>query len=659
VLNVVPDQGDGFYRLYWTGGNPPYDVYRSTDPALIVTSANRLGETVGNAWIDQPPAAGVHYYMVTSSCAPACAAGEICCNEACCGLPHATPACGGGTLTCVVESCDPGYWNVNGLSADGCEFFCDTPSMTDFPDPQGLDENCDFVDGEVANSIFVARSGSDVNAGTMASPKLTIQAGIDAAVAGGRRDVYVAAGLYFEEIVLPGGVGVYGGYTGDFRARNVATNETIIFGTQSTVARPGAVNVFSILNQPAGSSVLDGFTVFAPDGGASGASSYGVYVHDTDASLRLGHNRVYGGYGADGATGGDGTTGQAGPNGSTGVAALDLNVAFGVVNHGCLLAHERPGGPGGSRTCSGQSTNGGNGGTSACPAFTGGQTLPPVPRETGTNGFNGGGPGGPAGWDVYQLGTACSVYQGFGDLIGSSGSAGLQGNSGTAGAGCSQPAGSVVSGLWAAAPSGAGANGADGGGGGGGGSGAGAWMDLACVPLGYGSDNLGGSGGGGGAGGCGGRGGTGAGGGGGSFAIFVVFGSLPASVPAISGNSLYTGIGGTGGIGGAGVAGGSGGGGGAGGAGMTTTTNPAWPSFRGGDGGQGGSGGSGGGGGGGCGGPTYGLFAWNTGGLGLAQWAADNTFILNGAGGAGGAGGPALVNRGGNGADGPHAAKNF
>jgi hypothetical protein len=661
-LRIDPDDGDGYYRLYWTGGSTPYEVYRSTDPALVVAATNRLGETILQAWIDEPPpAGGPFFFQITSSCLPACVAGEICCYEVCCSLPNATPGCGGAGAGCVVESCDEDYWNLNGINADGCEFFCDTPEMTDFPDLLGTDENCDLVDGEVDNAIFVAKWGDDGNPGSLESPKLTIQAGLDSAAALGRRDVYVAAGLYFEKINMPAGVGAYGGYDSDFHARDIAIYETIVAGTDPTAALPGAVSFLSLTGLPSGTTVFDGFTVLAPDVATATDSTYGLYLVDSDQSVTIAHNRIHGGDGGDGARGADGTDGAAGTPGSPGMDALDLYATYGVSGHECSAAYHSPGGAGGSTICGPTPTNGGDGGGRICPAFDGSQTDPPVASEWGQAGSNGGGPGGSPGWDVYHQAYSCYGYETWGYLAGDPGADGAAGDNGGPGEGCFPASGSVVASLWVAQPAAAGADGGHASGGGGGGSGAGAWTHEMCDAYGYSNDNLGGSGGGGGAGGCAGTAGGPGQGGGGSFAIFTTWTAPPATVPTIVDNTIYTGFGGRGGDGGAGGLGGEAGAGGPGGASIEFIfePDPVYPSFAGGHGGSGGRGGHGGGGGGGCGGPAYGIFAWNQGAANLDAWSFGNLIITSGAGGAGGQGGYSLGNPGNAGTDGEHAETSF
>ena len=75
------------------------------------------------------------------------------------------------------------------------------------------DTNCDGIDGDAANAIFVAPTGRDTYPGTRAQPKRSIVAGIEAAAAMGF-DVYVSVGDYtiVETLELVNGVSVFGGY---------------------------------------------------------------------------------------------------------------------------------------------------------------------------------------------------------------------------------------------------------------------------------------------------------------------------------------------------------------------------------------------------------------------------------------------------------------
>jgi len=101
-----------------------------------------------------------------------------------------------------------------------------------------------------------------VASGHFGSPKQTIRAGIAAAVQERRRDVYVATGVSQEAIELVVGVGVYGGYSSDFRVRNRLLYEVAILGLAPQPGLPGAVNVIGLQGGEAGTAMLDGFTVF-------------------------------------------------------------------------------------------------------------------------------------------------------------------------------------------------------------------------------------------------------------------------------------------------------------------------------------------------------------------------------------------------------------
>ncbi len=85
---------------------------------------------------------------------------------------------------------------------------------TDLPG-DGLDSNCDGVDGDRTIGVFVAPTGNDTADGTPEAPLATIAAGIDRAIMQlGRKEVIIASGTYTlaETLEVPGGVGLFGGY---------------------------------------------------------------------------------------------------------------------------------------------------------------------------------------------------------------------------------------------------------------------------------------------------------------------------------------------------------------------------------------------------------------------------------------------------------------
>src|SRR5256885_15233414 len=66
------------------------------------------------------------------------------------------------------------------------------PGASDKPDLGFVDSNCDGIDGDKANAIFVAPGGNDNNNGSFGAPMLTVKAAVTAATAA-NKDVYAAA----------------------------------------------------------------------------------------------------------------------------------------------------------------------------------------------------------------------------------------------------------------------------------------------------------------------------------------------------------------------------------------------------------------------------------------------------------------------------------
>jgi len=571
---------------------------------------------------------------------------------------------------CVVE-CNEGFFDVDSNPGNGCE--CQYLGATDFPgdSPPGCtvadcsDANCDGIDGEVTNGVFVAKYGSDSNPGTLEAPLWTIQAGIDRAASTGKRDVYVATGVYPDPVVLKPGVSVYGGYSADFRTREPVAYETVVIGGPPLPGKRAAVNAVGIVGQPAGSTTFAGFVIYAHNNRDPGGNSVGLFVKDCDQSLRLWDLRVVGGDGGNGLPGAPGAAGLDGSPGQPGLPAYDIG------QNNCTAAKENPGGSGGAGTCGTVKTSGGAGGRAICPdydeagACNFNQTRKPAENgEPGQNNLPGYGSGGLAGLDAI-INPACNVLGSCGlctvpdaSMIGADGLAGTPGTAGVAGLPCLASEGSVVGDEWVPGAGGNGGNGGHGGGGGGGGA-AGGVETVGCAFLNSFYTDIGGSGGGGGAGGCGATGGLGGASGGGSFAIFMVFGSSPASLPILSDLVIEPGRGGNGGNGGNGGVGGKGGAGAARGPDAQGPT-ATFCTSSGGHGGNGGPGGHGGGGGGGCGGPAYGLFVHGAPQALLNGYKnAALTFIGTAKGGAGGFGGASLGNPGLPGQPGPSGPMNF
>lgn len=532
------------------------------------------------------------------------------CADSSCSRPQMDSWCSAGT--CEFGQCDTGWVDLNQNEVDGCECQLlnggvDRPGLNnDF-----IDENCDGVDGNVANSIFVAVGwGADTSTcGAIDAPCKTIQYGVNRASAG--MDVLVAAGVYeiSATLNLKNGVGIHGGYA-PTAIEAWARSESFETKVLTSNAMVGAIgmegNLVGVRGQNLSSSTILSYLKIETGNltGVNSSSNYGLQCVSCNG-LQLHKLNVKAG------------AGTAGPSGGQGAAASTLYGApsagagggGGSCDGGCYLSW------GSWKGCH-SGAQGGSGGTgvTSCSANNlihggrGGQ---------GGDENNGNGNG--------RAGADGGAYGGGGGGSGSTGQSGGQGGFGTVGAN-GQPGLAGLGGsnlglntalnllfIGTGSNGGLGQFGRGGGGGGGGGAQRGTWVN----------DGPGNGGGGGGAGGCGGGGGFAGRGGGHSVAILLVQSPTAQIVRSI----LATSTGGNGGSGGQGGGGRSGADGADGG---TVCTGEIGAGGRGGNGGAGGTGGRGGGGGGGVSVPLV-----TAGGLVTPQ----NSTLMPGSGGAGGAGG--------------------
>lgn len=424
---------------------------------------------------------------------------------------------------------------------------CDA-SRLDEPDPDFFDANCDGIDGDAEDSVFVATYGSDENPGTKALPKATVAAGISAAAAEGKAWVLVGESFYDGGFELSDGVSVAGGYGFGWKRD----------GRAKTTFRQAAPVISG--NLIATQTTLIGFEVVGSSAEPGQTASAIRLVQSP--GVRLVDLRILAG------KGGDGTRGEAGVPGGTGnVGSAGGNAPKDSNSVGFCINQDSPpsAGDGAEPACGSEGGRGAKGGAAG------------FNDRNGSKGSNGtGGAVGGAG------GTPGAPGLAGGD--GSSGTTGMPGVGGT-------NTGMFMSGQWVGQPGTAGQTGTTGDGGAGGGGGGGGEGGT------FGCNSWGGAAGGGGSGGCGGGGGGGGQAGGASVALLL----LESDVQII-GCTIIGGLGGRGGDGGEGADGGMGG---AGGAGGDLEEN----SGRGGKGGSGGRGGRGGQGGGGAGGPSIALFS--------------------------------------------------
>jgi len=453
------------------------------------------------------------------------------------------------------------------------------PGAPDLPDNLFTDSNCDGIDGDEADAVFVASSGTDsATCGPLAEPCSTVQHGIDRAATLGFQGVYVAAGDYAESVSLVNGVSVYGGYDASAAwNRDPGTHVTRVIGNDGAIEGRALTLLADAISAP---TVVADMTLVGPDAagtisGGQGRSSYVVVVRNSTGALEIRGNSIQAGAGASGS---DGTAGVA----AGGSPAASGGIGQAADQSGAACDDTSRGSGGGGATSSVAGAAGGAGGLGGtqdtdCANYpltfdaTATPGLPGASAETSGGGFGAGGSSGPV----------C--------VPGTSGQGGQAGTDGASGGGAA-PSGLLIDEFWHAADGQVGSGGADGSGGGGG-SGSGGCDS--------GTDSYGAGGGGGGGGGAGAtEAGTGGYGGGGSFGVYLI-----SSSPVLVSNQVALGAAGDGGTGGEAGAGQAGGPGGPGGSSNGTASG------AGGAGGVGGRGGHSGAGGGGAGGIVAGVYS--------------------------------------------------
>ncbi|HOI11170.1 MAG TPA: DUF1565 domain-containing protein, partial [Myxococcota bacterium] len=227
---------------------------------------------------------------------------------------------------CKVTGCELGWVNLNDIDDDGCEYECTYQSADDLPDPETEDLNCDGIDGDIDESVFVdVETGDDEDNtwGTQVAPFKTINAAVTfAASKTPKYPVLVSKGIYNEQVRMVDGVSLYGGYDAAAGwSRNLSRNRTTIqwAGQESQAVR--AVVAQNITS----TTVLQGFQVRAQGSVQSSGSSYGVYVYQANSGLVIEHNEIQSSNGMDGRNGANGTNGQNGKDGGVGSGSFEYD----------------------------------------------------------------------------------------------------------------------------------------------------------------------------------------------------------------------------------------------------------------------------------------------------------------------------------------------
>jgi hypothetical protein len=522
-------------------------------------------------------------------------------------------------VRCQIE-CLEGFVDVDGIDANGCE--CERWDGVGPPPVVGGDSDCDGLPDDTAEFIYVTTAGNDSDAGTLAHPMRTIQAALERGRDEGK-SVLISRGIYDGDFDVVGGVSIFGGYSPDFRDRDLDLFPVLV---ERRLAAPGTP-VLTCHNIRTATRI-EGFTLQGTDATGAGEGSTTVYFDGCGPELTLSSLIIVAGRGADGVRG---------PSSSDNLSTIGLSSLTELVgtagtpgapgSTAGMMCPSIPAGVGGSKTCPSGPVSGGNGGDGACPdtmctngspCGNGGCTdytvggvcdIAAVMRDAVANPAAQNGSGvapGVAGEVTYNAPTNRGVCNFCDDnptlaRIGDEGGDGASGANGRGGLGCSgvlrfDP----ITGRIGGGDGTGGAAGIDGSGGGGGTAGAG--FDVIGGTSGMCNDAAGGSGGGGGSGGCGAPRADGGTGGGASVGMLVRLNATLTSGPVFDRVRIVTASGGAGGDGGIGASGGAGASGAPGGEGRFFCAR------SGGRGGDGGSGGAGGGGGGGCGGGSHGVF---------------------------------------------------
>lgn len=178
------------------------------------------------------------------------------------------------TRQVLEDECDPGWVENDGDCNDNDPDVYDrAPELAG----DGVDQDCSGADllPSDAAGIFVAKTGNDNNPGTMAQPKLTISAAVEAAQTA-HKAVFVAAGDYQEKVRTR--ASLYGGYEAAGWTRDIEGNLTIISDPGETCLRVEGPRV-----------AIEGFTLHPIS-----INRYGVAVEE-DERIVFHRNIIYGG----------------------------------------------------------------------------------------------------------------------------------------------------------------------------------------------------------------------------------------------------------------------------------------------------------------------------------------------------------------------------
>jgi len=255
----------------------------------------------------------------------------------------------------------------------------------------------------LVGTVLVSPNGNDSGScGPAGDPCATITQGIARAAATAGTQVFVANGVYLENVVLFAGIDVLGGFSSDFSLRDVLGTGTVVHGAglSSPTVSADTINT---------ATIFEGFIVHGASANTPGENSIAMSIVDSTSALEVKNNVIVAGLAAAGA---DGSSPVGGGIGGVGA--------------------------------------GGNGGA-------GGTSNPPLGGTQNGSGINGttsaSGPGGAGGFNgsFINIGFDCPLNIAAGSLNGSPGGNGGSLSNGTGGVGGLAINGSGASGTWISA----------------------------------------------------------------------------------------------------------------------------------------------------------------------------------------------------------------
>src|SRR5262249_24932038 len=144
------------------------------------------------------------------------------------------PANAGRTVACSITT--PTGTQCAGMrTCNGAQGWsaCAPPSSTDLPEDNFADANCDGIDGDAANAIFVdVLTGNDNFPGTRQQPVVSIPRAMQ--LAGRNKQILAWKGDY-PPLTLVAGAHIYGGYDAASNWQRSASNVVRIIGASPAV----------------------------------------------------------------------------------------------------------------------------------------------------------------------------------------------------------------------------------------------------------------------------------------------------------------------------------------------------------------------------------------------------------------------------------------